>query len=423
MEEIPWKDLLIEKYSHIELLIVPPVLTELDNHKYSEKKKVAERARKITNTLKDHLPSNEIKKTKNGLTISLSSVDYDKDSRNMDDQILSCLVNLTTQKTETEDIIAISHDTFLQIKFRQSNIPYFDLGEEYLLPPEPTKEQKELLKTKRELNQFKNRLPKLILKNFNGSNPVKFKLQRSIEVNDEEIVEKVTELKKEYPKYTTKSPIENSIGAFASALEANVFSIRQEQKDKYDKELDQYFDNYSEYLREIQLFENYKGKVLELNLGLDNIGTSPASNIDVFMHITVPKSVMLLDSYDYKELLESKEPHEPRPPRKPRGALDALSNLHSMSDLHRSLYTPKLTADMFQTKEINVSSPTIRPTNSYDVNLDVKSVKHHSGEALKKMYLIFPEEEISTSFKIEYKLICDELPQPIESVINFVNQS
>src|SRR5205823_5543657 len=87
-------------------------------------------------------------------------------------------------------------------------------------------------------------------------------------------------------------------------------------------------------------------------------------------------------------------------PQKPVGALAALASsaplfgANMLTNLHIPYVGPR-----------NVSSPEIRRTNSYDVNIHVKHLKHNLVEHLEPLCVVFDTHEEARSFGIDYQLL------------------
>lgn len=426
LEEIQWSKLFEEEYSQIIACIVPPVISEIDKHKYSERPRLRERAGKVAKKLKEVLlqQSSECIVLKNGISVELftSSEDFSHLS-NLDDQIVECCRSLKKESDKEFDLLVVTHDTLLQIKLAQAKIEYLDLGSEYLLTLEKSKEEKELSKAKQELKSLKNRLPVLKLLTEDKSTLVEFDTNE-VGPNDlADIDSKIFEIKQEYPKHDREVEKNEPLSSMVFAIQS-MNGIKEEDWQNYNSKLDDFYDQYESYLREKIEFENFKNRTLELDLELFNEGTLPASEVEIKLHITVSKDVELYAYDDFEDLLESQQPTEPSAPSKPRGFAEVLAGLHSDNYLRTFNNSFALNPRVLNNGgRSNVSYPKITPTNSYNVELDILSVKHHSSAKLRKMYLVFPENSYEKSFKVEYQLICDELPNPVSGEIHFRNVS
>jgi hypothetical protein len=61
----------------------------------------------------------------------------------------------------------------------------------------------------------------------------------------------------------------------------------------------------------------------------------------------------------------------------------------------------------------NVSVPQLRQTNSYDVQIHIRQLKHNLMEALGPLYVVFDSYETVSSFCIAYKIVAANIPKPV----------
>jgi hypothetical protein len=134
---------------------------------------------------------------------------------------------------------------------------------------------------------------------------------------------------------------------------------------------------------------------------LDNSGGCPALDIDVFLHF--PNGFHLFSFNEQPKFVK-----EPTPPELP-----FPFSLARMSNLSAALFqTPALALNSRYTAS-NVSDPSIKKTNSYDVKLKVNSLKHKCNESLGKYVLIFDSYETASTFQIKYELNAENVPPKI----------
>src|SRR5262249_44286810 len=68
----------------------------------------------------------------------------------------------------------------------------------------------------------------------------------------------------------------------------------------------------------------------------------------------------------------------------------------------------------------NVSTPRIRRTNSYDVNVSIAMLKHGFVESLEAFYVMFDSEARIGSFSIDYSIHASNLPDPSEGRLHVI---
>lgn len=72
----------------------------------------------------------------------------------------------------------------------------------------------------------------------------------------------------------------------------------------------------------------------------------------------------------------------------------------------------------FSSINANVGSPTIKKTNSYDVNVHVRSVKHNLNETLDVLWLKYDDMRKAKGFTIDYKIMAANIPQVVTGKLN-----
>jgi len=98
-------------------------------------------------------------------------------------------------------------------------------------------------------------------------------------------------------------------------------------------------------------------------------------------------------------------PTEPEPPQRPaRGLSEALASL--CLDYHLPLLKPP------HFTPTNVSGPQIRRTNSYEVNIHVRQLKHNLDLSLATLHVLFGSYEEARSFSIDYHIMAGNIPKP-----------
>jgi len=68
----------------------------------------------------------------------------------------------------------------------------------------------------------------------------------------------------------------------------------------------------------------------------------------------------------------------------------------------------------------NVGRPSIRRSKSYDVGFSVRKIKHGLVEVLDSLYAVFESRESARSFTIDYRLLADNLPDPVEGHLHVI---
>jgi hypothetical protein len=176
--------------------------------------------------------------------------------------------------------------------------------------------------------------------------------------------------------------------------------------EQYDVDLDKFYKEYDEWFVANSEATNRARSTVKIDLSLTNSGTSPAEDIDVFLYFG--------DDFElYNEESYPKSPRKPGPPEKPDGPIAGLGRLSSVFPLGPPRFPVDLAAR-------NVSSPTIRRTNSFEVNMHVKNLKHHLEQGLGPLFATFDSHDSARSFGIEYTIIAANLPKQIQGKLHVI---
>ncbi|MGE9312241.1 hypothetical protein ACLOAU_11360 [Niabella sp. CJ426] len=183
--------------------------------------------------------------------------------------------------------------------------------------------------------------------------------------------------------------------------------LTKDQVEEYNKELGQYKLDYRTYLEQRYAWERFVSLSFAIELMISNIGTAPASDIDIWMHF--PNGFKLINENDFPE-----KPNPPKTPYKPKSKFDfdnsALSSFSQRSFL--SLGRPQ------SAPYINPNKPDIRETNSCEVKIPLKSLKHYHSFTIDPLIVVFEALESISNFQIDYRIIVGNLPHPLDGKLN-----
>lgn len=409
-DEIPWNELVNDDY---RIIIAPVVIAELDKQKRHHVSKIASRAKSVLNKVEfilEHPNSYPL----DYLTSRPHEQTFDKFnlySSEQDDSLLASIKEYTESKEGTR-VLLVTHDTGPFLKAISLGIDAIKMDERFLMPSEKSDEQKEIEKLRKELNGFKNAIPKLSLSFVGGTNvltadmnPMDETVENYLskrflaEIGDLSALEYIDE--DTFRKITVEKIKASSDLREKSALQALLISpfptLSKEQVDEYNRDLKSYQENYHSYLSQCFARERIISLSLLINLQLDNSGTSPADDIDVQLHF--PDGFKLMEESDLP-----KDAHKPRPPYRPRHRFDF--NLGDTWGAVRNW--PR--GPVIPTSQVNLNEPTIRQTNSYEVEFNFDSIKHGQRELLTPLIVVFPSADQIINFTIDYKIYARNIP-------------
>lgn len=424
VDQIDWLQLIPN--SRVVIFICPPVIRELNKHKDTPRtSKLRDRAasaiRKIESWAEPSTPvtlsdGTEIRFVAHDSNIDFAAHNLVRDIA--DDHLIATALQLQAESPLTT-VVLVTKDIGLKLKARAHRLATTSLPDSVLLPEEILPNEKKIKELEAEVRELRNARPKLRLAFPDGSNKLNLSFQRTKQLAESDIANMMMALREKYPAMAERKPEPSSdvapvylqalIGVGSGLSAINTESIR-----RYNEALEGFLKDYEAYLEELAEFYEWESRTAAIEFILVNDGTSPADDIDIFIHF--PDGFELFGKSDYEE-----EPEAPKAPRKPRSILEeaAMGFSPSLGGL-ASPYLPDLSSIRMNPAPSNVSGPRIKRTNSYDVNVSVQRAKHGLEERLKVMYLTFEPSVGARSFIIEYVIHASNLPKAVKGTLNVI---
>ncbi|MEY8868219.1 PIN domain-containing protein [Meridianimaribacter flavus] len=398
-EKIDW---LSESSSKACKLIIPPiVIDELDEKKIGTNK-IGKRARSILNRFEQLVETGDTKIRENVdfeiLLLKPNQEVYDKNGLNFkekDHRLIASIIQFS-QEYDLTQILLCSNDIGPRLRAKTHNIESLKLDSKYLIPNQISEEEKKIKELERENQKLKTRIPKLNVFFANGNKHQKIKIVEKDYSSFEDFkTQKLNEIKIENPYLIYNEPKVNlftQLGPlYASRIEA------------YNNRLNEFYSEYEKTLYKV--FEYEKRELLSFNIQLmiKNSGNSPAEDVDLHLHF--PDGFELIEGSK-----KEKCPSLPNPPYKPKNAFDFGP---SSIPMIKSSYS-----DMTAKTKLNLNPPSIKKTNSYDVDYSRKNLKHGYIEKLEELTIIFNSNSDINNFQIEFELSSGNIPDILTGKLN-----
>ncbi|WJJ99754.1 PIN domain-containing protein [Elizabethkingia anophelis] len=391
-EQINFNAILNSKDEY-KLILAPVVVAELDKHKYNSNTKIARRAKKILPILEDKIKNGEVLYIRSQIkpeTLELNNLN----KLEQDDLIIASILEYKNELPEIQ-VVYISNDTGARLKSDALGITCLKLPDEYLLDDEVDPTEKENQKLQRELNTLKNLQPKIDL-SFTDNK--KFFIREANEaIRDLDSFLDVA-LESEYNKLPKLVSNVKSTGSKLQDVLTNYAGLNKEQVEKYNSNLDNYFEAYKNYLIKLHEQKSYDRNILRLDLEISNRGTCPGTDVDVFL--TFPKNIRIKSEKHLKEIAWTK----PKIPQKPINGFD-------MAYLINSYYAH----GSHPFKTMGRSSFSVADSI---INVHLNTIKHNQKYHLHPIFVEYDDIIEAEAFKIEYLITIGNLPNKIEGVLN-----
>lgn len=422
-DQIDWLKIL---RSESVVIVVPPVIVrELNKHKdthYNPRiRKRAETALKKLGNLVGSPPHRaEIRKN---VEVALESRDpsidfaqYNLVKEINDDQLVASVLQ-SKEGANSQRTVLVTADSGLTLVSKGSrlDIETYTLDDALKLTSEANPEQDKIRELERELRELKGRSPELILSFGEKSQRISLNLNSPRLADPDAVETTLRKLREDNPKIELpeRDISSESNLTIREALEQGLWrQIPSADIEAYNSRLEEYFTAYRSYLEVTMLeYEHLRSLSLRFQINLQNTGTAPASDIDISMHF--PDGFRLGMASEFP-----RRPSPPKPPNKPNSLFDQLIRSTSFPDviMPRAL-SP---SDYPPSPPPNVSTPIIRKTHSYAVDLHVEYIKHQTSEPLDALYIIFESPEDVQSFSIDYQILAADLPKRISGKLHVI---
>jgi PIN domain-containing protein len=400
------------------LVIAPIVIRELNRHKDSPTSpKMRERARSARKRLHDWSEKVSPVMIRNSVELRFLAheplIDFAaaRLSRDIaDDHLLGTMIEFLGGNPGC-DTVLVTEDLGLKLKAGAHGLSKVQLPPNIRLPDELGVEEKRIRQLEQDLKRIRERMPSLKLLFRSGEDRVHVLVRQPSALSKESIEVALTEVRNKQEKM---EPLGGKTVADAvTALAIGLGAIPPAEVSDYNKRLEEYFLKYEQHLHAVQEFENLQRRTVRLDIIAVNEGTSPAEDVNIFMHF--PNGFALVDE-DHLP----KRPSAPKTPARPKSQFEKLHEAMAApmipSGLLRGLSYKPPNLPEFR----NASHPSIRRTKSYDVELEIGKIKHGFSEEIDSMYAIFPLFDDAASFTIEYRLHAANLPDLVEGHLHVI---
>lgn len=411
--------------TEVDIAIAPIVIRELDHHKdQHSNSKIRNRARASLKKIESVITGQGGVNLLKGIRVihidepSLSFTDYGLRDDVNDDHLIACCIERKSLEYD-EKVVLITGDTGPRIKAHKHDIEFFDLEESLKLPNSDDEDEKEKKELENKLQKLQNSIPNLQLGFKDGDQHIIFKISEPIEIDRRKVEEKIEELKSEYPKQFPEKPdldlppgLSHQLAQIrrSASLMPGFGKPSEEEYERYNSELDDYFKSYEEYFYKVAELKNKEIRTIKIEVVLFNRGTAPASDIDIFMHF--PDGFILHNEDDLPDPIEP-----PNPPIEPMSSLEKM-NSYSFGLPLSHAYRPNYSN--IPISNPNISSVNIKKSNSYDVEYSVMKLKQHLNAPCDVLYVYFEERKDINSFGIDYRINAANIPHEIKGKLNVV---
>ena len=422
LEEIDWLGL--TKSNEAVIVLCPAVIRELDQHKVNHpRNKFRKRAQEIITSLHSRLSGANSDVIRNGVRIEFIAEDPSVDftthklrSELADDWLIASAIDWKSSHA-SDEIRIVSADLGISIKAKAHGIAVLAPLETDKLADELDADEKRIKELQRELAEIKISLPNLKLCFWGqpeDQNFVRIQIPPPIAFDNEKVETALQKIRSQHPPHPI--PDEAQERAEMKKLEKQLwkgnmnfrFPISGAECQRYNKELTVFYQAYDAYLHQLHDYQNARRRMISFEIGLQNSGTTPGEEIDVHLHF--PDGFQLFNG-------DETLPPSPQPPKLPRqpGTVGGI-DMSALSGIGRMI--PKAPRPIGPPP--NISSPSIRRTNSYDVRSQIRKAKHGYTLRVASFVAVFSNDDALKSFKIDYSISAANLPKAFNDHLSVI---
>ena len=344
LQEIDWSEW--ADFEEIHLIVCRPVQREIDNQKNRGNDRVGKRARK-TSTLfrKIALGANDyelIPGTTPQIKLFLESqsrpspeLEHRLDYSKSDDEIVGCLYRFR-QENPDKDARLLTHDTGPIVTAKDLGLPVIPVDETWILPPENTESEREIIHLKNEIDKLKKTEPQFQIRCIDEHDEeveeLKLECHTYEALTDVERLEFVDFIRNKFPLVTDFGPREPAEEEPKTVLGSFIWTQKiytpasDETIAKYrDQDYPAWIERCEKVLSNLHVALQRNISQPSFHFAMTNKGSRPGKNVLVIF--TAKGNFKICPPHDDDDDSEKKEeaPCLPVPPRPPRGKWEPVS--------------------------------------------------------------------------------------------------
>jgi hypothetical protein len=376
------------------VILTPVLLRELERNKvHNPNARLRERARASILWIADRLNDEDPISLRNGVTLVFNEqeplIDYAEHrlSRDIaDDHLIASAIDW--QKRSGHQVVIATDDTALALILRSRSIGRLSPPDEWRLPDAVDAERAEVHELKRELERERNRRPQLVVQFAGGGN------KSSISPEQIEFPRPISSIRESHAPMTFDEYMRSDKRTAPGA-----YTYSRDPIDNYNKEIEEFFNDYENYILRYENWIETEARTIEIALVLGNIGSSPASNIDI--RLSFPSHIEIMAADDGPEA-----PDEPEPPSKPRPGRH-LERMTQVFPLVQSYAEPNIKYD----GQAEISH------NSVYAEYFVRELKHDCAFNLDSVLARFADIASMKPFTIQVEITCNETKRVVDKLV------
>ncbi|MDP9606939.1 UNVERIFIED_ORG: hypothetical protein J2W38_006759 [Variovorax paradoxus] len=307
LNELPWGD--VSDGEDVRLVVPRTAQVEIDNFKSDGKGRRSQRARTVSATFRDIIRSPDlelvVRAANPRVTMTLavpqrsekSQEETGLDPARPDNAILLQLLSYLTNRLNDEHVAVLTQDVNLLLSARTAGIPFTEIPDAWLMPPEPDERDKKIKALEEELKLRSLAAPVIAIEGGNaGASPLTISLKRYKPLTEQELLHLLFLAESAFPK--ERKPVSFGPGRVAlptlKSLQTGLLPPLPEDISRYqDVVYPEWLARMKEGLMELAHRLNEETVSLTHEFTISNTGSVPAEHVVV--RIAAPQGFLITD--------------------------------------------------------------------------------------------------------------------------------
>lgn len=455
LEELDWS--IWAEFDEIHIIVCRPVQREIDNQKKRGNDRVGKRARKTNALFRRSINSKNgyelIQEAKPQIkllvdpTYQPTSVLRDQlDYSEIDDQIVGCAYTFKACNPES-DVRLLTHDTGPMASAQMCSLPFAEIPDDWILPPESNDTEKENAKLREELERYKKTEPHFVISclNHNGDDINSFEFEGVCyePLTGTEVSELMNSLTRRFPLVTDFEGQEPKRGKPKNlpnhVLGKEVFTpaSQQEISDYTEKDYPEWVEKCTHILEQLHLYLEKQCPPVFFSFTAVNTGTRPGKS--ALVTITAkgnfqirPPQIKDTDDEESEQDDLKRKLGLPPPPRPPKGKW-TTNDIFNLNNLYNQLQPsvigrirspqdfelPDLTGRLHFQRDPNefYYKPERATVPEASFSLECAQWRHGVDAEIFEGELVYPRDSQKVSGALECLIQAENLSAPIKKTV------
>lgn len=425
--ELDWSCL--GSYGKYVLILARPVIGEIDQQKGGSGR-LAKRARVANGHLRRLLEEDPIAipTKKKHMEVVLSSGDHLRASQGLDDQLdystaddkLVGTVHKYQHDHPDRTLVFLSRDTGPLMTAKRLGVPFKQVPDDWILPPETDEDQKQIKALQEQLKQREGQQPDCQIEFVDA--PWTITVPRYRALTEDQIDTLIEEVEHRHPCATvfeTEPPRRNPYDLVAFQIGGKRFiPVNPSQISDYHDGYQKWIQGLRDALATIHEKVGKSSAMPWIEIGLKNTGTGPALNVDVRVEVQGKKFSIFAPSNEVEKVITAK-PRLPEPPAVPKSRLadpfsigaTGFSSAHLAPknfDFLRAVRAPD--ANKFYWKDGRPETPV------HQVSRECVEWRHHDDQEFVRVRLFVGGAGDVLKDAIRVTIRASNLTQPLQAI-------